>query len=81
MAFTVVITEKTVIGNRRMNFGTFTSDATTPATFATGLRLIEYVELNPLGSTNTCFADNVGTSMSAVSSGSGTTGCWMAIGY
>ena len=83
MAHTVVITNKLIDGNRRFNYGTFTASGSTSDTFTTGLRKIECIKFEKLGSTDTSFADNVvNTGVAQVTfSGSGTTGCWLAIGY
>lgn len=51
MAFTSVITRRTVIGNLRMVDGTYTNtSSSTGGDIATGLDLVEHIQLQPKGS-------------------------------
>ena len=50
MVFSSAITGKTVFGNKRVHFGTFTSGSTTGGDIDTGLSYVEFMKLQHTGS-------------------------------
>jgi len=88
MAFTSAITAKTVFGNKRVHFGTYTTDSTdTGGDINTGLRSCEAIFLQQMASAVTADAPVVnetlpvaGSAVTIVQTASAD-GYWMAIGY
>lgn len=87
MALAGTITHRTVMGNKKVIFGTYTAaNADTSGTIATGLDIVENFQLSGLS-----WAPAGGTSGVAESSGTMTltfadptgacSGYWMAMGY
>lgn len=88
MAFTSAIVTKTVFGNKRVHFGTFTtSGAETGGDIDTGLRSCEEIFLQQMAAAVTADAPVInetlpvdGSAVTIVTTASAD-GYWMAIGY
>jgi len=79
MAFTSTLTERTVMGNKRVNYGTFgQGNGDTGGNVVTGLKSVEAFFLNGAGSWTAS-----GGTVTATTADPGATivGSWMAIGY
>ena len=79
MAFTSALTERTVMGNKRVNYGTFgQASGDVGGDVDTGLKSVEAFFLNGAGSWTAS-----GGTVSAITADPGATivGSWMAIGY
>jgi hypothetical protein len=87
MAFSSAISHKTVFGNKRVNFGTFTNGASdTGGDINTGLRSCEAMFLQAGGNTADKAAalnETLPVAGSAVTivTAAGVDGSWMAVGY
>ena len=86
MAITETEKGSDVWGTKRVKFGTFTTATAAGGTISTGLRRVEYAEVNVTGGTNTASVRNVSFPTSTGdldirTSASSTTGTWLAIGY
>lgn len=88
MAFTSAVTMKTVFGNKRVHFGTYSTDSTdTGGDINTGLRSCEAIFLQQTGSAVTADAPVInetlpcaGNAVTIVQTASAD-GYWMAVGY
>ena len=88
MAFTSAISTKTVFGNKRVHYGTFTTSSTdTGGDIDTGLRSCEAIFLQQMAAAVTADAPVVnetlpvaGSAVTIVTTASAD-GYWMAIGY
>ena len=79
MAFAATITEKTIMGNKRVYMGQYTqASGDTGGAITTGLKRIEYFDAT--GATKVTNASGVVTIVTA-DPGAAQTGYWMAIGY
>jgi len=88
MAFTSAITDRSVMGNKRVHFGTYNSaGGSTGGNINTGLKLCEHLQLQPGGAAAEAVAPVVNETLpvdgSAVTivSGADDTGYWQATGY
>ena len=87
MSFESAVTEKSVMGNKRVHFGTYTNGGgDTGGDINTGLRSCEYMSLQPGGSTVIASAPVVneilpvaGKEVTVVTA-DGEDGTWMAMG-
>jgi len=85
MAFSSTVTESTVMGNKRVHFGTWTTD-TTGGDIDTGLRSCEFITLQTSGSAVSADQSAVNETLPVAGSAvtiactSGADGFWMAIG-
>ena len=86
MAFTSTITGKTVMGNKRVHWGTWTTD-TTGGDVDTGLRSVESMVLQTTGNAVSADQGSINETLPADGSAitivvtSGADGNWIAIGY
>lgn len=88
MAFEAAITGRTVFGNKRVHFGTFTNGASDAGgDINTGLRSCEAMILQHIGSAVVASAPTVnetlpiaGTAVTVVTT-AGADGHWVAVGY
>ena len=88
MAWTYTVDEKTIMGNKRVHYGTYTNTvADTGGDIVTGLRRVEAMFLQPTGAAVIASAPSVYETI-PLSSGTVTivntaakSGLWMAIGY
>jgi hypothetical protein len=88
MSFASAVTSKTVFGNKRVNFGTFTNGASdTGGDINTGLRSCEEIFLQHVSSAVVASAPSVNETLPVAGSAvtivttAGADGRWMAIGY
>lgn len=86
MAFSSTITRQIIVGNVRLNFGTWSSGATTGGDINTGLAYVDNITLTPKGSSVTTNATVVnetnpgGPAAQTIVTDSGVDGYWMAVG-
>ena len=87
MAFASAVTDKTVFGNKRVHFGTYTaSGGGTGGDIATGLQQVHSIMLTATGSSIVADAPTVNETLPLVGGDvtvictANTTGVWMAIG-
>ncbi len=79
MAFASTITDKTVMGNKRVNMGQYTqASGDTGGAIETGLSRVEYFDAT--GATKVSDASGTVTIITA-NPGADQTGYWIAIGY
>jgi hypothetical protein len=87
MAFSSAVSYKTVFGNRRVHYGTWTGSGATGGNVDTGLRLCENILLTVHGSavtSNQCAVNEslpVAGSAVTIVHDSGINGYWIAFGY
>jgi hypothetical protein len=86
MAFTSAVTERTIMGNKRVHFGTWTTD-TTGGDIDTGLKTCEFITLQTSGAAVSADQSSVNETLPVAGSAvtivctSGADGYWMAMGY
>lgn len=87
MAFSSAIIVRTIAGNKKLHYGTFTSGSTTGGDIDTGLNVCESISLTAKGSSVVADAVTLnetlpvaGNAVTIVTT-SGADGYWMAIGY
>lgn len=87
MAFSSAVSYKTVFGNKRVHYGTWTGSSVAGGDINTGLRLCEHIQLTVHGSAVTSNACTINESLPVAGSAvtivhdSGINGYWMAMGY
>jgi len=86
MAFSSAITERSVMGNKRVHFGTWDGGGDNGGDVNTGLKSVEYMSLTPLTSASAAapaVAETLPVDGSAVTiaCGADVDGYWMAMGY
>lgn len=88
MAFASAITDKTVMGNKRVHWGTFTNaGGDTGGNVNTGLRSVEHMQLQHTGSAVVASEPVINETLpydgSAITivTVDGADGIWMAVGY
>ena len=85
MAFTSAVTEKSIMGNKRVHYGTWTTD-TTGGDINTGLKTCEFITLQTTGSAVSADQSAVNETLPVDGSAitivctSSADGNWMAIG-
>jgi len=85
MALTQTITKQTVMGDRKVVYGTFTTD-TTSGTIYTGLQQVEHFSLQHTGSAAVAESPSVNETIPcdgsvAIVNTSAKSGLWIAIGF
>ena len=86
MAFTSTVTERSIMGNKRVHWGTWTTD-TTGGDIDTGLKSVDFITLQTSGASVSADQSAVnevlplnGSDVTIVCT-DGTDGYWMATGY
>lgn len=87
MAFSSAVSYKTVFGNKRIHYGTYSCASVATGDVDTGLRQVEHISLTQNGAAVTSTAPVINETLPAAGSAitiitaSSAAGYWMAIGY
>ena len=88
MAFTSTVTERSIMGNKRVHWGTYANDGgDTGGDIDTGLKSVDFITLQTSGASVSADQSSVDETLPlngsdvTIACTSGADGYWMAIGY